>query len=357
MLSMLPNLLISQSQNDEPDAGRPSPYDAMQGSAADLWFVADPADAAGDLPLPRANRRALVDPQIWARDWARAEAAQARDLAGVALLFGRLAERLRLGPPGWRQRLALTEAAGVSWWAGDRITAERLALWSALRLSGPLTEMQGLGRAEWALRRLSVSDVDLGSVNGISGFFGRKNGPEGAASGVPELLELARALAHLHPLTQALAMFEGWLRLGDGGPGRDIEAAVLAARVAAGMSGDRALFVPLGLSGHATGPVADRLTLWLRETAQAIRAALTHLDRIAVWQDRAGAAVVKLQGRTPALLVMALAAWPLVTAPLAEDLTGASRAAVQRNLALMQGLGLIREVTGQGRYRVWAAKL
>ena len=38
---------------------------------------------------------------------------------------------------------------------------------------------------------------------------------------------------------------------------------------------------------------------------------------------------------------------------MAETLTGASRAAVQRNLAWMEAHGLIREVTGQGRFRMW----
>ena len=38
-----------------------------------------------------------------------------------------------------------------------------------------------------------------------------------------------------------------------------------------------------------------------------------------------------------------------------EAMTGASRAAVQRNLAWMEACGLIREVTGQDRYRMWRA--
>jgi Fic family protein len=41
------------------------------------------------------------------------------------------------------------------------------------------------------------------------------------------------------------------------------------------------------------------------------------------------------------------------TAPMAEALTGASRAAVQRNLAWLEARGLIREMTGQGRFRMW----
>jgi len=51
----------------------------------------------------------------------------------------------------------------------------------------------------------------------------------------------------------------------------------------------------------------------------------------------------------------ALTEWPLVSAPMAEALTGASRAAVQRNLAWMEARDLIREVTGQGRFRMWRA--
>ena len=36
-----------------------------------------------------------------------------------------------------------------------------------------------------------------------------------------------------------------------------------------------------------------------------------------------------------------------------EALTGASRASIQRNLAWMEARSLIREMTGQGRYRMW----
>ncbi len=61
-----------------------------------------------------------------------------------------------------------------------------------------------------------------------------------------------------------------------------------------------------------------------------------------------------LSSRTPARLIACLARWPLVSAPLAEAETGASRAAVQRDPDLLVARGLAREVTGQGRYGVWA---
>ena len=65
--------------------------------------------------------------------------------------------------------------------------------------------------------------------------------------------------------------------------------------------------------------------------------------------------MMPLSGKTPPSLRAALTGWPLVSAPMAEALTGASRAAVQRNLAWMEARGLVREVTGQGRYRMWRA--
>jgi Fe2+ or Zn2+ uptake regulation protein len=45
----------------------------------------------------------------------------------------------------------------------------------------------------------------------------------------------------------------------------------------------------------------------------------------------------------------------MLAAPQAEVETGTSRAAVQRNLDVLVARGLVREVTGQGRFRVWAA--
>jgi hypothetical protein len=83
--------------------------------------------------------------------------------------------------------------------------------------------------------------------------------------------------------------------------------------------------------------------------------AMRHLDDIQAWLARAEAMMTALSGKTPPALRAVLTEWPVVSAPMAETLTGASRAAVQRNLAWMETRGLIREVTGQGRYRMWCA--
>jgi predicted ArsR family transcriptional regulator len=86
-------------------------------------------------------------------------------------------------------------------------------------------------------------------------------------------------------------------------------------------------------------------------------AAMRHLDEIEAWSARAEASMATLSGRTPELLRAVLAEWPMVSAPMAEQIIGVSRAAVQRNMTWMQDHGLVREVTGQGRFRMWRAAI
>ena len=102
-------------------------------SEDDLWFLPGPIEEEPDdlPPWPRAERRetAVLD------DWRKAEAGHAARLARAAGRLGALDDRLRRGPEGWRHRLALIEAADLSWFSGDRIGSDRLALWISMRLS------------------------------------------------------------------------------------------------------------------------------------------------------------------------------------------------------------------------------
>jgi hypothetical protein len=138
-----------------------------------------------------------------------------------------------------------------------------------------------------------------------------------------------------------------------------MEAAVVAARLAAaeGRSGG---FLPLASGGSTAlrpgGSPEERLARWYSGAEQATLAALRLLDRLEDWRDRATEAVSGLSGRTPSRLIEAFARWPLLSAPVAEEETGSSRAAVQRNIDRLSALGLIREVTGQERFRLWTAR-
>jgi hypothetical protein len=321
----------------------------------DLWFLPGPSDpeedsGTQDLPLPRAAVGGLADPA----EWGAAQASLAADLADMAQDVGRLQERLNLMGQGAVQRLAASEALAVGWWVGDRLSSDRLALWMSFRLGATGEDGGAMTRLSWVARRLATrparQDGDPAALLGLAGQD-------------VEFLEAAGAalaeLQPLHPLVRGAATFRLWRQL-DERPDhlRGLEAAVLGAKI----GGGRALpFLPLAAAGFAaltaTGSAERRLAGWLTGAHQAVLAALLELDRLHRWQDRATESVADLSGRTPRLLLDCLARHPMVSAPQAESETGASRAAVERNLTLLVKRGIAREVTGAGRFRVWAAKL
>jgi hypothetical protein len=344
---------------DSFDAPLEDTEEPEQTSEDDLWFLPGPIEEEPDYlpPGPRAEPRetGVLD------DWRRAEAGNAARLARVAGRIGALDDRLRRGPEGWRHRLALIEAADLSWFVGDRIGPDRLALWISMRLSGVQDDAAALARVGWAVRRLTGGpgpEVDL------SAFLDRRDpeilGDEAEpfADRAGGWLDLMVQAADLHPITRACMGFHLWSLAGLGHQGDRMEAAVTAARIAAS-EGKGAIFAPLAIREagglRAGGPSAERLVTWLDGMETACLSAMRHLDDIQAWSARAETMMAPLSGKTPPTLRAVLTEWPLVSAPMAETLTGASRAAVQRNLAWMETRGLIREVTGQGRYRMWRA--
>jgi hypothetical protein len=339
------------------DAFVPDAEEVEQGSEDDLWFLPGPIEEEPDdlPPGPRAEPRETTV----LNEWRKAEAGKAARLARVAGRLGALDDRLRRGPEGWRHRLALIEAAELSWFVGDRIGRDRVVLWISMRLSGVQDDTAALARVAWALRRLTGGpgpEVDL------SGFLDRRD-PENLGIDSEPFADraggwrsvMAKA-ADLHPITRACLGFHLWSLAGLGQQGDRLEAAVTAARIAAS-EGKGAVFAPLAMGGagglRAAGAPTERLSRWLNGMETAVLTAMRHLDSIEAWAARAQAMMTQLSGRTPPALRRVLTEWPLASAPMAEALTGASRAAIQRNLAWMQQQGLIREMTGQGRYRMW----
>lgn len=296
-------------------------------------------------------------------DWAKAEEAHAARLARVAGSLGALDDRLLRGPEGWRHRLALIEAANLSWFAGVRVSSDRLALWVSMRLSGAQDNPNALARVGWAVRRLTGGP---GPEADLAAFLDRRD-PETIEDSSDRFedragawLDVMTAAAELHPITRACMGFHLWSLAGLGGQGDQIEAAVTASRIAAS-DGSGAIFAPLAMGGagglRASGLPPERLARWLDGMNSAILTAMRTLDDIEAWTGRAENVMAQLSGRTPVALRKVFMEWPLVTAPMAESVTEASRAAVQRNLAWMEASGLIREVTGQGRYRMWSPDL
>lgn len=324
----------------------------------DLWFLPGPAKEEPD-DLPPRPRAEPPDTAVIA-DWANAEGAHAARLAKVAGRLGALDDRLLRGPEGWRHRLALIEAADLSWFAGDRVSSDRLALWVSMRLSGAQDDPNALARVGWAVRRLTGGPEPMAD---LAAFLDRRD-PENIDGSAERLkdragawLDVIAAASDLHPITRACMGFHLWSLAGLGQHGDQIEAAVTASRIAAS-DGSGAVFAPLAMGGagglRVSGLPTERMARWLDGMSSAILTAMRTLDDIEAWTGRAENVMAQLSGRTPVALRRTFSQWPLVSAPMAESVTGASRAAVQRNLAWMEASGLIREVTGQGRYRMWS---
>ena len=241
--------------------------------------------------------------------------------------------------------------------------SDRLALWISMRLSCAQDDPNALARIGWAVRRLTGGP---GPKIDLAAFLDRRD-PENIEEIAERFedraggwLDVMTAAEGLHPITRSCMGFHLWSLAGLGQLGDQIEATVTAARIAAS-DGNGAVFAPLAMGGagglRASGLPSERLARWLDGMNSAVLAAMRNLDEIESWDARAENSMLQLSGRTPKALRSMLVEWPLISARMAETLTGVSRAAVQRNLTWMEEQGLIREMTGQRRFRVWSATI
>lgn len=330
------------------DLSPPSLYDD-DADADDLWFVPpDPELDPAMPPGPAAPREPLSEPT----EWLRAEARLGRELALAAGATARLDERLRLGGVGVVRRIALSEAAALSWQAGDRVAVERLALHDLDRADMLGDDASAVGAAHWAFRRLSGGPPP---EDDIHAFLAREGIEDDPAIGKwrDDLAQLDGAL----PIVRAAWAFFAWRAAG-------LSAGLLEPAVIAGRLGGADLrtlpFLPLGQAHapfNASGEVQDRLDVWARAATTGTMRALMTLDALADWEVRARTGVTDLSGRTPGLLIDTFRANPILSATMAARATGASVAAVRRNLELFSRRGFVRELTGQGRFRFWQAAI
>ncbi len=320
----------------------------------DLWFIPGPPEDLDPAALPfQLTRPEAEDP----RAWEKAEAGLGRDLAGAAAAVARLDEALARLPQAL-PRLAMAEAAALSWADGDRVTPDRLALYAARRLSAAEPDFRAIARADWARGRL----LSKGDPADARAFLGRISDTcdDHEATLLAQEWTRVVGVVDLHPISRAAFGFHLWRRRAAQAPEAVTEPALLAARL--GAQGQNMLpFLPLASAGTAAltagGPVRDRLHAWLYGVIAASQAARLELGRLEAWQARAQAAIRPRTGRTPQALIQALLAAPVLSANSAAQATGASGAAIRRNLALFEEIGLVREITGQSRYRFWRLAL
>lgn len=245
-----------------------------QASEYDMWFLPSLIDDEPDY-LPPGLRTELREVEAL-DEWRKAEAGHAARLALVAGRAGALDERLKRGPEGWRHRLALIEAAVLSWLNGDRVAPDRLALWVSMRLSGVLDDTAALARVGWAVLRLSGG---LGPELDLSASLGRRD-PEHMGDEAESFtdradgwLDLIAGSADLHPITRACTGFHLWSLAGLGQHRNKMEAAVTAARIAAS-EGREAVFAPLAMGGGVDKTRGSSSVIWpARRTSSRARPA------------------------------------------------------------------------------------
>lgn len=337
----------------------------------ELWIEASSGCAGWDFGMVGSTSKAGLegDPA----DWLRAQAGLAVPLAEAAAEVGRLDATLAAMAPdaadGARLRLALAEAEAMLWAGGLVLPREEIGrdALDARAASDP----QAMRLARWALRRLDGQ----GALGDLPGFLGlhRAGGPDAEAGqgagqgglrgpdfwqGAADYLARVAAADGLHPLARGPLAMLLWRRAGLSPPERVIEPAVHAARLMArGCEGLR--FVPLGTGGRRVwtlgGPVEARLAAHLEALRRGARAAREELARVAEWAVRARAATAGVRGPNPGRVIAVLAARPLASAEDVARAAGISRMTAERMLNRMTDLGMIREITGASRFRLWCA--
>jgi len=166
-----------------------------------------------------------------------------------------------------------------------------------------------------------------------------------------------------HALTRGAYGFALWRTLAITPWDDLLEPTVAALRVGAGsaISAGQASFLPMadgprldrhGLQAGAGAAEARLATFYSAVEAGALRACM-ELEQLARWQDRAARETSDLSGRTPPRMIAAFLRFPVLSGDLVAAQTGCSRPAARRNLNILADRGLIREVTGQNRYRFW----
>ncbi|MFC3169197.1 hypothetical protein [Paracoccus fontiphilus] len=304
-------------------------------------------------------------------DWLAAQSGLAVELAGAALAAGRLEARLLVmddkARAGATRRLALIEIEEMLRAQGTPLSREEIGLDAMSARAG--TDLAAMAQARWALRRLE-GQSDPARLRDFLALHRNPDRAEATWSERPvgdafdaaatDFLDAMAGLSGLHPLGRAPAARMLW-RLADLSPdGAAIEGAVWTAREMARATPGLA-FLPLGRHGRAIwadgGPPTQRLSRHLSAVTQGTGDACRLLDRIADWSEAARQATTSIKGQNPARIVAALAAHPVLHTAQVEELAGISRDTAERLLSRMRRMGLVREITGARRFRLWVAAL
>lgn len=329
----------------------------------DLWFLPDPQTESPDSDLSSAVflQSRLAAPE----GWRAAQAQHATALARAALAVGQLDMMVAQIGVGALERLALREAAALLWAAGKSVSLEDIARdHFAARADGDPLDLQ---TARWALRRL----MGQGGIDDLAAFLGLHltetetsltRGPSRLSGlffeeAAQEFLRHVSSLADAHAFTRGAYARFLWALSDLSVEGDMVEGAVWAARH---MAQDcmTLTFLPLGQEGRRiTGLGVSTFPTLLAAIEAGAIAARAELHRLSQWRDQAHAATAGIKGKNAGRIIEMLFAKPHATTQMVEATTGVSRDTAERLLARLHHMGLVREVTGAKRFRIWAAQL
>lgn len=132
---------------------------------------------------------------------------------------------------GAAQRLALEEAASLSWWTGDRVAADALALWLSYRIGAAGEGGDGLIRTAWAARHLAAQAGPLGLAARLAAALGGEGRSDAGLIG--DVAAELDGLTATSETARGCALFHLWRALEERPDHlRGLEAAVLGARLA-----------------------------------------------------------------------------------------------------------------------------
>ncbi len=325
-------------------------------------------------------------PELGARDAALEPwltAAQAPEvllaLVGAAEAQARLETRLAHDPAttNGAGRLALSEAADAMWLAGDAGARDRLALYAHGRQAA--VDSRDL-LADWALRRLQgQGDPAAMTIAGLRSFLGLTRPRSGDAEewvsdqvdlfprpvgqeldeALGQWLDVAGRLDGRHRLIRAAVLHRAWRWLGLSGPEDPVTPMIVCTRVG-GAGGGAPGFAPLAGAARrlrtfaVSGTEARRLAATLTAFEEAATEASLTCERLSIWRERAAKAAGTRARRA---VIEATAGAPVVSTKAIARRAGLTGQAVNGAARALSGQGIIQEVTGQSRFRLWKAAI
>ncbi|MEM7057569.1 MAG: winged helix-turn-helix transcriptional regulator [Pseudomonadota bacterium] len=335
------------------------------------WFEWD--DSIGDDP----EETGAVSQTAWLSTWIEAartpEVMQA--VVGAAESLSRLESRLVYDPDveGAAGRLAQDEAGDAMWLAGDAGARDRLALY-AQGVRAAIDERDQL--AHWALRRLMApGDPSSLNVPALRDFLGRARPgltdslvedshdlfpqPTGTEldDGLGQWLDIATRLHGHHRIVRAAILYRAWRWLNLSGAEDAVTPMVVASRIA---GGPHLHFAPFAGAARrmrtfaVRGTESDRLYAMIRAFAEGALQASLSLEQLAAWRLRA---MRNATTKATRAIVDATARHPVASSNAIADATGMTPQAVNKAARILHEDGLIREATGQSRFRLWQAAM